>query len=58
MIKWAGHVTCSEEINNLYKNLVDKPEQKKSFGIFRCGWECNIKIGLKLVGCEGGDGFV
>jgi hypothetical protein len=28
MMRWAGHVTCIEEIRNVYNILVGKPTQK------------------------------
>jgi hypothetical protein len=37
------------EMRNSYKILVGKPEEKRTFGRPRFGWEDNIRIGLALV---------
>jgi len=33
--------------------LVGKPEGKRSLGRPTCGWDDNIKIFLKEIGCDG-----
>jgi hypothetical protein len=33
------HVTRMEEVTNAYRNLVDKPERKRSLGRPRGGWK-------------------
>jgi hypothetical protein len=42
-------------MRNTYKILVEKPEGKRSVGRSRRRWEDIIKMGLKLIGCEGVD---
>jgi hypothetical protein len=38
-----------------YKILIRKPEGKRPLGALRHRWEDNIKIGHKVIGCEGVD---
>ena len=52
-----GHVARMGERGVLYRVLVGKPEGKRSLGRPRRRWECNIKMDLKEVGCEGMDWF-
>jgi hypothetical protein len=42
-MRWEGHVA-------LCRDLVWKPEEKRSLGRPRCGWEDNIKVDLREVG--------
>jgi hypothetical protein len=41
-----------KEIRNVYKFFVEKPEEKRTLGSPRRGWEDNIKMGLKEIGWE------
>jgi hypothetical protein len=43
-VRWAGHVARIEEMRNVYKILVGKPEGKRPRGGLRRRWECNVKI--------------
>jgi hypothetical protein len=38
-----------------YRALVGKPEGRRPLGRPRRGWENNIKMDLREVGCGGGD---
>jgi hypothetical protein len=40
-MRWAGHVVHMEDIGNVYKILVRKPEGKRPLGIPRYRWEDN-----------------
>jgi hypothetical protein len=50
---WA----CSThgEKRNGYGVLVGKPKERRPLGIPRYGWEDNIKMGLREIGCGGMD---
>ena len=50
-MRWAGHVTCMEEVRGAYRVLVGKPEGKRPFGRPWHRWEGNIKIDLQEVEC-------
>jgi len=54
-MRWAGHVGCMGERRGVYRVLVGKPEEKRSFGRHRLRWEDNIKVDLQEVGCGGMD---
>jgi hypothetical protein len=43
------------EKRNACKILVGKPEGKRTLGRPRHGWEDNIKINLRKIGCGGMD---
>jgi hypothetical protein len=45
--KWAGHVARMENMENLYKLSVGKPEAKRLHRRPKCRWEDNIKMDLK-----------
>ena len=49
-MRWAGYVACMRLRRSAYRVLVGKPEVMRLFGGFRCGWEDNIKMGLREVG--------
>jgi hypothetical protein len=49
-MRWAGHVTRMEEMRNVYKLLVGKPEGKRSLGRPRRRWTDNIKMKLLEIG--------
>jgi hypothetical protein len=38
----------------MHEMLVGKPERKRLLGKLRCRWEDNIKIYLKVIGCDWG----
>ena len=41
-----------EQFRNPYRVLVGKPERKRPLGRPRRGWEDNIKMDLREVGCD------
>jgi hypothetical protein len=45
----AGHIASMGETKNAYKMFVGKPEGKRPLSR---SWEDNIKIDLKVIGCE------
>jgi hypothetical protein len=45
-LRWAGHVARRGERIGAYRTLVGKPEERKTLGRSRRGWENNIKIDL------------
>ena len=51
-LRWAGHVARMEKSRNAYRVLVGKPEGKRPLARPRRGWEDNIKMGLREVGCD------
>jgi len=50
-----GRAYGTHGTDNLYKILVWKPEMKRLLGSPRYRWEDNIKVDLKVIGCEGMD---
>ena len=52
-LRWAGHVSRTEQSRNTYRVLVRKHEEKRPLGRPRCGWE-DIKMNLREVGCDPG----
>jgi len=54
-MRWAGHLALIGERRGLYRVLVGKPEGKTLLGRPRHRWDCNIKMDLHEVGCEGMD---
>jgi hypothetical protein len=52
---WAGHVASTEEMRNVYKILIGKPEGKRPIGRSRRRREDNIRIGLRELGWKGVD---
>ena len=51
----AGHLARMEQYRNAYRDLVGKPEGKRSLRRPRGSWEDNIKMDLRAVGCDAGD---
>jgi hypothetical protein len=51
---WAGHVARMGEGRDAYRNLVGRPEGRKSLGRPKHRWEDNIKMKLQEVGWEHG----
>jgi hypothetical protein len=49
---WAEHVGRMEEIRNMYKILVGKPEENNPLGRTRYRLESNIKMDLKEITWE------
>jgi hypothetical protein len=45
-MRWARHVACMVERIGVYRDLVGKPEKKRSFGKSRRRWEDNIEMDL------------
>ena len=55
-LRWVGHVARMEKSRNAYRVLAGKPEGKRPLGRTRRRWEDNIKINLREVACDPGDG--
>ena len=53
--RWAVHVARMGEGRGVYRDLVGKPEGKRSLGIPWRRWEDNIKMDLQEMGCVGVD---
>jgi hypothetical protein len=53
-MRWAGHVACMGEGRGVHRDLVGKPEGKRTVGRPRRSWEDKIKMDLQEVG-GGGD---
>jgi hypothetical protein len=51
-VRWRKHIECMEEIRNLYKVLVGKPEEKRVLGRRRRRWKDNIRMDFRETGCE------
>jgi hypothetical protein len=49
----AGHVARMQEMRDIYRVLVGKPEGKRPLGGPRHRWQDNIKMSLQKVGCRG-----
>jgi hypothetical protein len=49
-IRWAGHVARMGEGRGVYRDLVRKPEGKRTLGRPRRRWEDNIRMDLQEVG--------
>jgi hypothetical protein len=45
-LKWAAHLTRTEETRDLSRYLVGKPEGKRPLGIPSSRWEDNIKMDI------------
>ena len=54
-IRWARHVGRKGERRGIYRDLVGKPEGKRTLGRLRRRWEENIKIDLQEEGCGAKD---
>ena len=54
-MKWAGHVARMGERRGEYRDLVGKPEGKRTLGRTKRWWEGNIKMDLQTVECGGID---
>ncbi|KAJ4441889.1 hypothetical protein ANN_11749 [Periplaneta americana] len=54
-LRWAGHVARMSESRNAYRELVGRPEGKRSLGRPRRRWEDNIKMDLREVGYDDRD---
>ena len=54
-LRWAGHIAHMEQSRNVYRVLVGKPEGKRPLGRPRHRWEDNIKMDLRVVGCNPGE---
>jgi hypothetical protein len=50
-MRWMGCVEHMEDMRNVYKILVGKPEGKRLLRRPRHRWEGNIKINIKELGC-------
>jgi hypothetical protein len=50
-MRWAGHVTCTEENSNEYSILMWKPEKNIPSRSHRCRWMDNIKMDLRETEC-------
>ena len=49
-MRWAGHVARMGEDRGVYRDLVGKPEGKRSLGRPRGKWVNNIRLDLQEVG--------
>jgi hypothetical protein len=54
MMRWADHAAFMEEIKNIYKILVRKPEGKRPLVKTRLRWEVNVTMDINK-GLEGAD---
>jgi hypothetical protein len=54
-MRWAGHVEHMRVKRNIYRILVGNPEGKRPLGRPRFGWEDNIEMNLREIGCSGMD---
>jgi len=50
-MRWARHVGRMGERRGIYRDLVGKPEGKRTLGRLRRRWEENIKMDLQEEGC-------
>jgi len=50
-MRWVGHVALMGEGRGVYRDLVGKPERKRSLGRPRRRWEDNINMDLQEMGC-------
>jgi hypothetical protein len=46
-MRWEGRIACMEKMENAYKVLVGKPEEKRPLGGPRHRWEDNIRKDLR-----------
>ena len=54
-LRWAGQVARMEQSRNAYRILVGKLEVKEPLGRPRGKWEDNIRMDLRMMGCDPGD---
>jgi len=57
-VRWAGHVAHTEEMRNVYKILVGKPEGKRPLGRPRGRWKNSIRMNLREIGVKVWFGFI
>jgi hypothetical protein len=57
-MRWAGHVARMGEKRNAYKILVGNPEGKRPLGRPKRRWVDNIKMDLREIGWDGGNGSI
>ena len=57
-LTWAGNIARMEELRNVFRVLVGKPENKRPLGRPRRRWKDNIKMDLREVGCDPRDWIV
>jgi hypothetical protein len=51
-IAMTGFIACIEETENVWENVVGKPEGKITGVKCKCAWEDNIKVYLTEMACE------
>jgi hypothetical protein len=51
-MRWTGYLSCMGEGRGIYRVLVERPKRKRPLVRPRCGWEDNIKMGLKETGID------
>jgi hypothetical protein len=51
-MRWEGHVARTGEARNVYKDLMGKPEGKRTFGIPRRRWQNGITMDLREIAWE------
>jgi hypothetical protein len=50
-MRWAGHVARMKEAKNVYKVLVEIPEEKSPLVRPSCRWEDEIRMDFRESGC-------
>jgi hypothetical protein len=55
IMRWAGHVALMGERREVYRVLVEKPEEKRPLGRPMLRWEDNNNMDLQEVGFGGMD---
>jgi hypothetical protein len=48
--KWPRYVADIREKRNMYRTLVENPEEKRLLGLPNCRWEDYIRMGLRETG--------
>jgi hypothetical protein len=55
---WTGHVVCKGVKWNVCRVLEGKLEGRRLLGSSKCGWEVNIKMGLRKIALGIWTGFI
>jgi hypothetical protein len=58
MMRWTGHVAHMEEMKNVYKVLVEKPEGKRPLGRPTRRWEDTITKDFERIFWKSLTGFI
>jgi len=51
-MRWVGHAVCTEEMRNVDKIFVRKPEGKRNLRTLRHTWEDNIVMDIREIRWE------